>query len=153
NLSARFCVDRRTVENHLARVSRLQLACRSGLAEDGFDAAVPGVRSVIEARFGLESLGDLGIRGIRQLLVRAFPGSAGLLPLLVHGFFKAGPVDRYSGVARGIFDEVTGQSVGVIQKEDLLAGYHWPGAFRRRRGFRPWGREFSDAFFEFLQPS
>ena len=63
------------------------------LGDDGLDAAIARARAEVEVRLGLESFRELRVGGIRDFLVRAFPGCSRARALLLHRAIEAGPID------------------------------------------------------------
>ena len=76
-----------------ASVALLDFVYRAVLGDDGLDAAIARVGAKVKIRLGLESFRELRIGGIRDFLVRAFPGSACAGALLLHRAIEASPID------------------------------------------------------------
>ncbi len=73
NLSARFRIKSRVIENNFAFSSGRQFICRAFLRDDSFDAAILRARGEIKIRFSAKSLGKVSIDRIGDVFVPTFP--------------------------------------------------------------------------------
>ena len=85
DLPAGFRIEGRAVEHDFAFGARGQFVDEPLGGDDGFDAAVARAGAVVKVGLGAERFRQLGIGGTGDFLMRAFPGSAGPLALLLHG--------------------------------------------------------------------
>ena len=76
-----------------ASVAFLDFVYRALLGDDGFDAAIARRRAEVEIGLGLEGFRELGVGGIGDILVRAFPGGFRARALLLHRVVEACPID------------------------------------------------------------
>ncbi len=122
DLAAGFSVERGVVEHDLAALAGLQLLCANAGAvvrlDDGQHLASGRQRLAIPFELGArQGLVERARRGLRA----ALPGRLGATALLFHGIVETNRTKKYSSIATGVFDEVTGQSECVIQAKRTLA--------------------------------
>src|ERR1035441_394326 len=116
NLSARFRVEGRVVENDLAGVAGLEFLCALAAFDDGENFAIVRARLAIafEVRFR-----QLLVSGIRRLLGCALPGGASTLALLLHRLIEFLLIKDGTEITARIFNEIKRETVGVIELERL----------------------------------
>ena len=120
-MAAGFGVNGSAVEDDFGFGPFLDFVYRAFLGDDGLDAAIARVGAEVEVRLGLESFRELGVGGIGDFLVRAFPGSARAGALLLHRAVEAGPIDAEAADREHVVDEIARQAVGVVELESFVA--------------------------------
>src|SRR5581483_2147348 len=117
DLAAGLGIKGRVIQDDLAFLSGLEFLNALAILDDGQHFAI--FRTSLEVAFE-DRLWKLLIRGIRGLLGRAFPGSAGTRPLFLHRRVKTGLVEGDATITRCILHEIQRHSKRVIKLESLL---------------------------------
>ena len=119
HLAARFGIDGGAVEHHLRFGARLDLVGPSFFGNDGFDAAIVRACPEVKIRLGVKRLAKPRVYRIRRFLATALPRGFRARPLLVHRRIEARPIDFHTGIACHILDEISGQSVRIVEPKRL----------------------------------
>ncbi len=120
NLSARFGIEHRAIENDFAFRAGGQFVHRAVFGDDGFDAAI--FRGCFEIKIRLRALrfGEFCVDWIGDVLMPAFPRCARASALLFHGRVESRFVKLKPSVPDCIPDEVEWEAISVIEFERLV---------------------------------
>ncbi len=122
NLSAGFGVEDRAIQDNFAFRAGWEFVYRAVLCDDGFDAAIFRARLEIKIRLRAIPFRKFRVHRIRDVLVPALPRCACTGPLILHCLLERGPINLEASVMADVFNEVAGQTIGIVELKGFFAG-------------------------------